>query len=138
MQKCDSPGEGSQRVNVTPLHLHPPKLSSCKSRPLCCVLPPLWVALWQPSLPHLQGLCPGLCVCAQLLSCVHLFCDPMDCSPPSSSVHRIFKARILKCVAISSSRVSSQPRVQTPALADRFLGSPCICICMYLNHFAVQ
>ena len=37
-------------------------------------------------------------VCAQ--SCLTL-CDPMDCSPPGSSVHRIFQARILKWVAIS-------------------------------------
>ena len=36
----------------------------------------------------------------------------MDCSPPGSSVHGIFQARILKWVAISSSR-SSQPRDQT-------------------------
>ena len=28
-------------------------------------------------------------------------CDPMDCSPPGSSVHGIFQARILECVAIS-------------------------------------
>ena len=34
----------------------------------------------------------------------------MDCSPPGSCVHRIFQARILKWVAISSSRGSSQPR----------------------------
>ena len=26
--------------------------------------------------------------------CVQLFCDPMDCSPPCSSAHGIFKARI--------------------------------------------
>ena len=31
-------------------------------------------------------------------------CNPMDCSPPSSSVLGIFQARILKWVAISSSR----------------------------------
>ena len=30
-------------------------------------------------------------------------CDPMDCSPPGSSVHRIPQARILKWVAISFS-----------------------------------
>ena len=29
------------------------------------------------------------------------FCDPMDCSPPGSTVHGIFQARILKLVAIS-------------------------------------
>ena len=35
-----------------------------------------------------------------LLSCVRLFCDPMDCSPPGSSV----QASILEWVAISFSR----------------------------------
>ena len=34
----------------------------------------------------------------------------MDCSPPGSSVHEIFQARILEWVAISFSRRSSQPR----------------------------
>ena len=38
---------------------------------------------------------------------------PMDCSPPGSSVHEIFQARILEWVAISFSRGSSQPRDQT-------------------------
>ena len=37
-------------------------------------------------------------------------CDPMDCSLPGFSVHGIFQARILKWVAISFSRRSSQPR----------------------------
>ena len=27
-------------------------------------------------------------------------CDPMDCSPPGSSVHKIFQARIVDCLAI--------------------------------------
>ena len=40
-------------------------------------------------------------------------CNPMDCSPPGSSVHRIFQARVLEWVAISFSRGSSQPRGQT-------------------------
>ena len=31
-------------------------------------------------------------------------CDPMDCSPPGSSVCRILQARILEWVAISFSR----------------------------------
>ena len=34
-------------------------------------------------------------------------CDPMDCSPPGSSVHGILQARIREWVAISSSRGSS-------------------------------
>ena len=40
-------------------------------------------------------------------------CDPMDCSLPGSSVHGIFQARVLKWIAISLSRGSSQPRGQT-------------------------
>ena len=40
-------------------------------------------------------------------------CDPMNCSPSSSSVHQVFQARILEWVAISFSRASSQPRDQT-------------------------
>ena len=37
----------------------------------------------------------------------------MDCSPPGSSVHGIFQARILEWVAISFSRKSSPPRDRT-------------------------
>ena len=46
------------------------------------------------------------------LSCsvVQLFCHPIDCSPPGSSVHGITPARLLEWVAISFSRGSSRPR----------------------------
>ena len=49
-------------------------------------------------------------------------CDPMDCSPPRSSVLEIFHTRILEWVAISFSRGSSQPRdrTQVTCTADRF------------------
>ena len=40
-------------------------------------------------------------------------CNPMDCSPPGSSVHGILQARILEWVAMPSCRVSSRPRDQT-------------------------
>ena len=40
-------------------------------------------------------------------------CNPMDCSPPGSSVHGILQARILEWVAVSFSRGSSQPRDRT-------------------------
>ena len=61
----------------------------------------------------------GVCVYAKL--CLTL-CNPMDCSPPGSSVHGIFQAGIKEWVAISSSRGSSQPRDRThnPALAGAF------------------
>ena len=56
----------------------------------------------------------SVCVCsdcAQSLSYVQFFVTPMDCSPPGSSVHGIFQARILKWTAIYYSR-ASQPSVQ--------------------------
>ena len=40
-------------------------------------------------------------------------CDPMDCSPPGSSVPGILQPRILEWVAISFSRGSSQSRDQS-------------------------
>ena len=41
------------------------------------------------------------CVCVCMLSpCLTLY-DPKDSSPPGSSVHGIFQARILEWVAIS-------------------------------------
>ena len=56
----------------------------------------------------------SLCtVAVELLSHVQLFHNPMDCSPPGSSVHGILQGRILKWVAIPFSRGSSWPRDQT-------------------------
>ena len=52
------------------------------------------------------------CRCAKSLQSCPAVCDPMDCSPPSSSVHGILQARILEWVAMPSSRGSSQPRDQ--------------------------
>ena len=43
-------------------------------------------------------------------------CDPMDCSPPGSSVHGILQARILECVAIPFSRGSSLTQESNPGL----------------------
>ena len=48
------------------------------------------------------------CMCRH--SVVSDLCSPIDCSPPGSSVHGLFQARILEWAAISSSRVSSQSR----------------------------
>ena len=67
-----------------------------------------------------QGWNPGL-LCLVTQSSLTL-CDPMDCSPPGSSVHGILHARILEWVAMSSSKGSSQPRdkTQTSHIACRF------------------
>ena len=50
---------------------------------------------------------------AQLLQLCPTLCDPMDCSPPGSSVPGILQARILEWIAMPSSRGSSRPRDQT-------------------------
>ena len=49
------------------------------------------------------------CRCLITKSCLTL-CDPMDCSPPGSSVHGIFQVRLLEWVALLSSKGSSWPR----------------------------
>ena len=41
------------------------------------------------------------CVCAQLPQSCPTLCDPVDCSLPASSGHRILQARILEWVTIS-------------------------------------
>ena len=50
-----------------------------------------------------------VCMCSVAQSCP-TFCDPMDCSPPGSSVHGILQARILEWVVIPFSKGSSPPR----------------------------
>ena len=49
-------------------------------------------------------------------------CDPIDCSPPGSSIHGILQARILEWLASPFSRGSSQPRDRTwvSRIAGRF------------------
>ena len=63
-----------------------------------------------------------ICLCAQ--SCLTL-CDPMDCSPPGSSLHGISQARILECDTISFSRDLPDSGIEPtssgfPALAGGF------------------
>ena len=60
---------------------------------------------WEPNIHF-----PGWCVRAKLLQSCPTLCDPMDCSPPGSSVHGAFQARILEWVAMPSSIGSSQSR----------------------------
>ena len=50
--------------------------------------------------------------CSVTKLCLTL-CNPMDCSPPGSSVHGISQERTLEWAAIFFSRGSSQPRDRT-------------------------
>ena len=79
--------------------------------------------------------------CSAAKSCSTL-CDPMDCSPPGSSVHGIFQARILDWVAISSSRGSALPRDRICVSGGRqilyrlsYLGSCCLIGAPIQNKF---
>ena len=75
--------------------------------------------------------CDGMTTTEQIIACINLAtegffpyesefaqscptpCDPMNCSPPSSSIHEIFQARALEWGAISFSKRSSWPRDHT-------------------------
>ena len=54
--------------------------------------------------------------------------DPMDCSPPGSSVHRILQARILEWVATSFSKIKTAAAAKSLqsclTLCNRIDGSP--------------
>ena len=83
-----------------------------------------------------------------LQSCPTLW-DPVDCSLPGSSVHRILQARKLQWVAMVSSRGSFPPRDQTHISCDScisgwfFTTEPlrntlCVCVCVCVCVCGVQ
>ena len=61
---------------------------------------------------HYCHLVIGLLCCAVSQLCLTL-CDPMDCSPPGSSIHGLLQVRVLKWVAFPFYRESSQLRERT-------------------------
>ena len=65
---------------------------------------------WQTNSLSLSYQGSPACLVAQ--SCPNL-CDPIDHSPPGSSVHGILQTKMLEWVAISFCRGSSQPRART-------------------------
>ena len=86
--------------------------TNTKSVTLNKKIQPVGVMIWKQSIRlkvKVARSCPTLC-------------DPMDCSPPGSSVHGILQARIPKWAAISLSRGSSWPRdwTQVSYIAGRF------------------
>ena len=84
----------------------------------------------QACLLHVLHTCICMCTCvvvvivsvAQLCSAL---CDPMDCSPPGSSVHGILQARILEWVAFPSPGDLPDPGIKprSPALQAESLPS---------------
>ena len=80
------------------------------------------------------------CVCVRC-SVVYdsQLCDPVDCSPPGSSVHGILQARILEWVAISFSRGSFwlKDQTQVSCIAGRFFSIWAIQLGFCLNRKVV-
>ena len=70
----------------------------------------LWCILINLLCEHSESTCMHACSVASVVSTL---CDPVDCRLPGSSVHGILQERILKWIAVSFSRGSSQPRDQT-------------------------
>ena len=68
-------------------------------------------------------------VCMHAQSCLTL-CDPLDCSVPDSTVHRIFQAKILEWVAISFSK-----DLPNPGIKSEFPASPALqADSLWLSH----
>ena len=72
-------------------------------------------------------------VCVLVTQLSLILCNPMDCSPPDSSVHGLLQATILKWVAMPSSRGSSDPGIEpmslvSPSMAGSFFyhQQPCM------------
>ena len=68
----------------------------------------------------------NLCVHAKFLQSYLTLCNPLDCSPPGSSVHGILQERILKWVATPSfqgiflTQGSNMHPLKSPVLASGF------------------
>ena len=62
-----------------------------------------------PPLPLCKMCSLARCCCCLVTKSCPTLCDPMDCSPPGSSIHGIPQARVLEWVAISFSRGSAWP-----------------------------
>ena len=86
-----------------------------------CLHTPFWpiptqmsLDLWakKETVKYLKTYPSFACPRAKSLQPYLTLCNPMDCSPPGSSLHGILQARILEWVAMPSSRGSSRPRDQ--------------------------
>ena len=111
-----------QHVLVLHSFLLPSNILCCMKMPHCvirssadgylsCLFILLWIILlWLSVYMFLyEWLFSIFLSWVQLLQSFRL-CNPMDCSPPGSSVHAILQERILEWVAVSSSRGSSPPK----------------------------
>ena len=129
----EAPRSCSWRCFLSPLNIHstsaPPPLSLLK--PAFYFLIKLFLhmlkQLFTPTISYVSLYLSISVQCSVPQSCLTL-CDPMDCSPSGSSVHRISQERILEWVALSYSRGSSWSRDWTrisctSSVVDEFLNT---------------
>ena len=97
----------------------------------------------QSGLPMPKGLTPQISHSECVLSCsvVSDSCNPMDCSPPGSSVHGIFQVRMLEWVPFCPLGDLPDPGIEpaSPMLADRFFTTSITCEALTLTihlHFS--
>ena len=92
--------------------LHTCNFPSCNSTRFLRIR---WASWGQEALFSQGWVQPPLCPHTVIHSvfCHVWLCEPRDCNPPGSSIHRISQARIPECIAISFSKGSSEPRDQT-------------------------
>ena len=107
--------------DIRPLSLSPPCQDTARRQPSTSQgesshQKPALLASWSwiPSPQNCKKIkfCCLSYLCSVAQPCLTL-CDPMDCSPPGSSVHGSSQARILEWVTISFSRGFFWPRDQT-------------------------
>ena len=81
-------------------------------------------------------LCIYVCMCIYIYVCICIYkyvhhkhaqssptlCDPMDCSPPGSSVHGILQARILEWAVNPFFRVLRNPGIEFESLMSTCVG----------------
>ena len=91
-----------------------------------------------------KNCCSGSCCSVMLTPC-----DPLDCSPPGSSVHGIFQARILEWIAIfllqrifliqgSNLHLLYFLHWQAYSLPAEPSGKPQYFWCVYLNKYIIK
>ena len=110
---------------------HPLRLSYSFQFLICLCGASHWFVDIEPSLhslvrSHFILVC--VCVLAKWLQSCLILWDPMNCSPPGSSVHGILQKRMLESVAMAFSRRSSQPRHWTHVSYVSFIDMQVLCL----------